>query len=77
MIKRKSKHEYVVDFGKIIPLPYTPDDLKEAIKWCTSMLGAGGRNKKCRWRYGWVHRNTDTFYFKHEQDALYFVLRWS
>lgn len=73
MIARKSKHEYRVE----IPTKksYTNDDLYEIIHWCTQTFGEGGRNQKCRWRYGWI--KTDIFYFRNEKDAMYFVLRWS
>jgi len=72
MITRKSKHEF-----KVVPKgPYTHDDIHEIIKWCNANFGLGGRNKKCIWRYGWVERHADTFYFKHEKDALFFCMRW-
>lgn len=77
MIERKSKHEYRVHLSRITPKPTTVDELKEAIDWCITTFGPGGRNKKCRWRYGWVHRSADYFYFRNEKDALFFVLRWS
>lgn len=77
MIVRKSKNQYRVDLGKVLPSPYTPAGIDEARQWCTETFGLGGRNKHCRWRYGWVYREADYFYFKEEKDALYFVLRWS
>jgi len=75
MIKRKSKHEYQVNMG--IRSPYTPEELKETIDWCTEIFGPSGRNKKLRWRYGWTERNEDKFYFRHEKDALFFFLKWA
>lgn len=74
MITRKSKHEYQVKVP--INKPLANDDLQEMIHWCTQTFGQGGRNKKSRWRYGWLTRYADTFYFKTERDAMYFVLRW-
>ena len=76
MIVRKSKNQYRIDLGKIMA-PYTPENLNEAQSWCTENFGPGGKNKSSRWRYGWVEREADYFYFKEEKDALYFVLRWS
>lgn len=75
MIQRKSRYEYKVS----LPLskPYTREELYEVIDWCKKTFGEGGRNKKYRWRYGWVDRVNDTFYFRNEKDALYFVLRWT
>lgn len=77
MIKRKSKHEFRVSLGDTGLVPYTPGGLDEVKNWCAETFGSGGRNKKCRWRYGWIHRQEDYFYFKSEKDALFFVLRWS
>jgi hypothetical protein len=54
----------------------TSEDLREVRDWCTKVFGQGGRNKKCKWRYGWVHREKDTFYFRTEEDAVFFALRW-
>ena len=48
----------------------------DAIVWCTEQFGEGGRNQRCRWRYGWVH-SADTFHFKHEADVTLFMLRWA
>lgn len=73
MIKRKSKHEFRV---QLEIKPYTHDDLQEVLQWCKDNFGEGGRNKRCIWRYGWVHRYADTFYFKFEKDALLFCMRW-
>ena len=75
MIKRKSKHEYQVSLG--IRAPYTPKDLQETLEWCKDTFGPGGRNKRYRWRYGWIDRYSDTFYFRRQSDAVLFVLRWS
>lgn len=77
MIKRISKHEYRINLGDTSLVPYTPAQLREVMNWCTEIFGPGGRNKKCKWRYGWVHRDKDTFYFRQEKDALFFTLRWS
>lgn len=75
MIKRKSKHEYQVN----VPInnPVTRDDIEEMHVWCNTVFGPGGRNKQYRWRYGWIQRRTDSFYFRNEKDAMLFVLRWS
>lgn len=76
MITRKSKNQFVVS----VPIgnaPVTNDEVREMRNWCTQTFGAGGRNPKCVWRYGWVIRSSDLFYFKKERDALMFVLRWS
>ena len=72
MITRKSKHEYRVSLKGL-----ATTDLHETRDWCSNILGPGGRNKKCKWRYGWTQHNDDMFYFKTEKDALHFVLRWS
>ncbi len=77
MVERKSKHEYRVHLSKITPHPTTAEELREAQNWCTDTFGPGGRNKKYRWRYGWVQRTTDIFYFRNEKDAMFFVLKWS
>jgi len=77
MITRKSKHEYRINFGKIVSKPYTPEDLRQALKWCAEVFGPSGRNKKYRWRFGWADREADYLYFRTEKDALFFVLRWS
>ena len=77
MITRKSKHEYRISFGKTVPKPYTPEELRQALKWCEEIFGPSGRNKKYRWRFGWADRYEDYFYFRTEKDALFFLLRWS
>jgi hypothetical protein len=77
MIKRKSKHEFIISMGSTSLVPYTPEQLREVRDWCTEVFGPGGRNSKYKWRYGWVNRETDTFYFRNEKDALFFALRWS
>jgi hypothetical protein len=80
MIIRKSKHEFRVTLTGLVT-----NDRHETKDWCTTTLGPGGRNKKCRWRYGWTQTSlspgwtqttTDIFYFKSEKDALHFALRW-
>lgn len=48
----------------------------EIREWCTSTFGKGGSSKKYKWRYGWIH-DDGRFYFKFEEDAALFVLRWS
>ena len=75
MITKISKHEYKV----AVPLvkPVTVEDLDDMRKWCTSTFGTGGRNLKYRWRYGWISGISDSFYFRNEKDALFFVLRWA
>lgn len=77
MIERKSKHEFRVKLGDTSIVPYTAQGLREVIEWCTEIYGPGGRNKKYKWRYGWVHRDKDVFYFREEKDAFFFTLRWS
>lgn len=77
MIVRKSKHEFKVSLGDTGLVPYTPMQLHEVLEWCQKNFGKGGRSKKYKWRYGWIHRDKDTFYFRQEKDALYFVLRWT
>jgi hypothetical protein len=76
MIVRKSKHEYRVSLGDTSLVPYTPEQLNEVLEWCKEIYGPGGRNSKYKWRYGWVHRVEDFFYFRDEKDALFFMLRW-
>ena len=66
-----------MSLGDTSQVPYTPTGIREVIDWCTETYGPGGRNKKYRWRYGWVYREKDTFYFRTEKDALFFALRWS
>lgn len=76
MIKRKSSHEYIVDIREGKPSIY--DHAEELLKmrsWCHDTFGPGGRNKSCRWRYGWTHTR-NYFYFKYEKDALFFCMRW-
>ena len=76
MITRKSKNQFLVK----VPCgetPVTTDDVRDMRLWCLQVLGEGGRNPKCKWRYGWVERQHTSFYFKKERDALMFVLRWS
>lgn len=75
MIKRKSKHEFRISVGDTSLVPYTANDLHNLKDWCKQQFGEPG--KKARWRYGWVYRDTDTFYFRDEKDALFFALRWS
>ena len=77
MIERKSKHEYRVCLGNTSLVPYTPGQLHEVLEWCQAIYGPGGRNKKYKWRYGWLARGKDTFYFRNEKDALFFTLRWN
>lgn len=74
---RKSKHEYRVLLDKNSKSTYTQDELKNVISWCNEIYGPGGRNKKCKWRYGWLNSAGDTFYFRDEKDAAFFMLRWS
>lgn len=74
MITRKNKHEYRVCLGDT---QFSLLHLGEIIEWCTMRFGPGGRDKKCRWRYGWVNLERNTFYFRHEKDALFFALSWS
>lgn len=75
MIIRKSKNEFKVN----APLnsPVTAENIDEMRQWCTNIFGQGGRNKKCGWRYGWVDRTHNSFYFRTEKDALFFTLRWA
>lgn len=77
MIKRISKHEFRVSLGDTSLVPYTPHQVDDVLEWCKEIYGPGGRNKKYKWRYGWLHRHADTFYFRDEKDALFFVLKWS
>jgi hypothetical protein len=77
MIERKSKNQYRIELGKVLPKPYTTENKDEVMQWCKEHFGPGGRHTNCKWRYGWVERTSDYLYFKSEQDALYFVLRWS
>ena len=59
------------------PLFARLDKAEEMRQWCTETLGKGGSNlKKYKWRYGWIHDDV-RFYFKKEEDATLFVLRWS
>lgn len=77
MIERKSKHEFRVALGDTSLVPYTTEDLQKVLKWCREIYGPPGRNPKHTWRYGWVVRQKDLFYFRNEKDAMFFVLRWS
>lgn len=77
MIKRKSKHEFRVHLAGIAPKPLTAAELPETIDWCTDTFGSSGRDKKYRWRYGWTQHREGMFYFRSENDALFFVLKWS
>lgn len=72
MVKRKSKHKFVV----VVERRYDSNvKHRDVIDWCTEMFGPGGRNKKCTWRFGWAENNN--FYFKQERDAVAFALRWA
>ncbi len=75
MIKRKSKHEFVVN--AVMNKPVTVEDLDDMRQWCHDTFGPGGRKRQYRWRYGWIERNASLFYFRTEKDALFFTLRWS
>lgn len=75
MIHRKTKHEFRVRVP--ITNPVTSLDIENMRQWCLTTFGPGGRNPKYRWRFGWVRRSEDTFYFRFEKDALFFVLRWT
>lgn len=63
---------YLVD---IVP-PTLTDYHEEMRDWCEEMFGEGGWNPKCVWRYGWTS-NSNTYCFKHEKDAMMFMLRWA
>ena len=68
--KGKNKH-------KVIFSPaWAQSEHYEIIKWCEEQFGPGGRNKKCRWRYGWTSSD-NVYHFKQAKDAMLFVLRWS
>lgn len=72
-VTRKGRNKYIV----AIPLVDISNEKHlDMSSWCTDQFGRGGRNKQCRWRYGWVN-SVDTYHFKHETDALMFVLRWT
>lgn len=71
-IIRVSGHEYRVEIPKSV-------DLDEASAWCCEKFGSEGRGLKHAWRYGWVgyfDMKKHTFYFRKQQDALFFTLRW-
>jgi hypothetical protein len=70
-LKKKGTNKYQVIFLTRENL----DGMDEIRDWCSEMYGPGGRNGKCRWRYGWTS-DTDTFHFKHGEDATMFMLRW-
>lgn len=76
MFKRKSKREFIVSIPTG-PKPVTVDDVREMRQWCSERFGPGGRNSKYKWRYGWVERTSENFYFRKEHDAMMFVLRWA
>lgn len=42
--------------------------------WCEEQFGPGGRRNI--WRFGWTQKDI-TFYFRSQQDALLFTLKWS
>lgn len=58
-----------------IPMPKSVK-LREAFEWCTHQFGPIELedNVVNRWDY---HRGSLTFYFRDEEDAVMFVLRWS
>ena len=66
-----------MSLGDTSLVPYTSNQIHEVREWCTEVFGPGGRNPKYKWRYGWVYRQQDTFHFRDEKDALFFMLRWS
>lgn len=71
-ITRKSKHEWRVLLDR---KKHNDIEINDVYDWCAEQFGTGGRNKKCLWRFGWTGSD-DVFYFKKEQDALFFALRW-
>jgi hypothetical protein len=71
LINKKGKNKYVVTRIYTERAPAN-DDIRT---WCTEMFGPGGRNSKCRWRFGWTS-NSDTYHFKCAEDATMFMLRW-
>lgn len=84
MITRKSKHEWRVEVPLTREITKSNQEWEDMIDWCHKTFGPGGRNKKYRWRFGWTRRArdidrlyVDTFYFRNEKDAMFFVLRWS
>lgn len=69
---RKGKDKYVVEFDTVQVGP----ESGPIRAWCEELFGPGGRNHKYRWRYGWTDV-ANKYYFKHEQDAMLFVMRWA
>lgn len=68
-VERRSKYK--------VKVTIQGDHNRDAIhNWLYNTLGDGGRNKKLRWRFGWTG-DRRTYYFKNEEDATMFVLRWS
>jgi hypothetical protein len=72
-VERKGRNKYI---ATVSPVELSGEECSEMRSWCTEQFGRGGRNKQCRWRYGWVN-SSDTYHFKHEADAIMFTLRWS
>jgi len=81
MILRKVGKEYVIT-DPVNRLYYgmnykqIDNTLAEILTWCEKMFGRGSRNSKSVWRHGWTEKFF-TMYFKHENDAMTFMLRWS
>ncbi len=68
--KGKNKH-------RVIFTPAWADCEHDEIRqWCEQTFGPGGRNKKCRWRYGWTNVG-NVYHFKEKRDAQFFILRWA
>lgn len=49
-------------------------------RWCCETFGDPGRNNNKRWRRSHLYHRTDKlywkYYFKHEEDATWFLLKW-
>lgn len=65
--ERISREKCRIEFEKSVRVD-------QAFDWCKAQWGQGGRDKP--WRYGWgIEKHY--FYFVKEEDAVFFMLRWS
>jgi hypothetical protein len=57
-----------------------PEFDREMLSWAETIFGTGGG--RGTWRYGWGHwiksqDSTHRFFFRREEDATMFMLRWA
>lgn len=75
-MKNKEK-ELRIPISSILKTPYTDVDLRKFLSWLTEHYGQGGRNKKYKWRYGWISRQVDYIYFRDKTILSHAILVWT